>query len=79
MLTGDSVVSNFLFAHQTDVLADETMAATLRKNSNELLLGIYVNKHFAWIRFPRGSSASYKQANDATRSDRHAGIIRREF
>jgi hypothetical protein len=46
MLIKDSVVTNFLFANQTDILADETKAATLRHNSYELLMGINVNKHF---------------------------------
>jgi hypothetical protein len=49
MLTQDSVVNNFLFAHQTDVLGDETNAARVRKNSKELLLGININKHFPWF------------------------------
>lgn len=44
-----SVVNNFLFAHQTDVLADEQEAARLRHNSHELLKGINMNKHFPWI------------------------------
>jgi hypothetical protein len=44
-----SVVANFLFAHQTDVLADEEEAARLRHNSHELLKGINMNKHFPWI------------------------------
>ncbi|BAE64645.1 unnamed protein product [Aspergillus oryzae RIB40] len=43
------VVNNFLFAHQTDVLADEQEAARLRHNSHELLKGINMNKHFPWI------------------------------
>jgi hypothetical protein len=42
-------VNNFLFAHQTDILADEEKAATLRHNTYELLTGINVNKHFPWI------------------------------
>ncbi|KAH8653079.1 cytochrome P450 [Tricladium varicosporioides] len=45
----NDVVTNFLFAHQTNVLANEKQAAALRKNSNELLLGINVNKHFPWL------------------------------
>ena len=45
----NSVVTNFLFAHQTDILADETKAATLRNNGNELLKGININKHFPWF------------------------------
>ncbi|KKA21399.1 Cytochrome P450 [Rasamsonia emersonii CBS 393.64] len=49
MLIEDSVVTNFLFAHQTDILADETKAATLRHNSYELLMGININKHFPWL------------------------------
>ena len=44
-----SVVTNFLFAHQTDALTDEAKAATLRHNSNELLVGIHINKHFPWL------------------------------
>ncbi|TVY90100.1 Cytochrome P450 monooxygenase [Lachnellula willkommii] len=43
------VTNNFLFAHQTDVLAGETLAATLRQNGNDLLLGININKHFPWF------------------------------
>lgn len=49
MLTKDSVVTNVLFAHQTDILADEKKAAMLHNNSYELLLGININKHFPWI------------------------------
>ncbi|KAF7590966.1 hypothetical protein BBP40_002160 [Aspergillus hancockii] len=45
----NDVVANFLFAHQTDVLADEEEAARLRHNSHELLQGINTNKHFPWI------------------------------
>ncbi|TVY45338.1 Cytochrome P450 monooxygenase [Lachnellula occidentalis] len=45
----NDVTNNFLFAHQTDVLADETLAATLRRNGNDLLQGININKHFPWI------------------------------
>jgi hypothetical protein len=49
VLICNSVVNNFLFAQQTDVLADEAMAAKLRENAWELLKGINVNKHFPWI------------------------------
>lgn len=49
MLIVNSVVTNFLFARQTDILADETKAAVLRHNSNELLMGININKHFPWL------------------------------
>ncbi|RAQ51113.1 hypothetical protein AFGD_003642 [Aspergillus flavus] len=45
----NDVVNNFLFAHQTDVLADEQEAARLRHNSHELFKGINTNKHFPWI------------------------------
>jgi len=44
-----SVVTNFLFAHEVDVLSDEKKAATVRHNTHELLLGVHVNKHFKWI------------------------------
>ena len=43
------MATNFLFAHQTNVLADEAKAAVLRHNSFELLMGIHVNKHFPWL------------------------------
>ena len=49
ILTEESVVTNFLFAHQTDILADEAKAAELRHNSYQLLMGIHINKHFPWI------------------------------
>jgi hypothetical protein len=49
MLIEDSVTTNFLFAHQTDILADEIKAATLRHNSYGLLMGININKHFPWL------------------------------
>ncbi|KFY65781.1 hypothetical protein V497_01285 [Pseudogymnoascus sp. VKM F-4516 (FW-969)] len=45
----NDVVTNFLFAHQVDVLSDEKKAATVRHNTHELLLGVHVNKHFKWI------------------------------
>ncbi|CZR60166.1 related to trichodiene oxygenase [cytochrome P450] [Phialocephala subalpina] len=48
-LTEESVTTNFLFAHQTDILSDETKAAALRQNSYELLKGININKHFPWL------------------------------
>jgi hypothetical protein len=49
LILSHSVVTNFLFAQQTDNLGDEAKAATLRQNSNELLLGVHVNKHFPWL------------------------------
>lgn len=48
-LIGTSVVTNFLFAHKTNVLADEEQAGISRNNSRQLLLGVHVNKHFPWI------------------------------
>ncbi|KAF7929088.1 hypothetical protein EAE99_004832 [Botrytis elliptica] len=45
----NDVVTNFLFAHQVDVLSDETQAAVLRHNSCQLLMGININKHLPWI------------------------------
>lgn len=44
-----SVVTNFLFAHRTNNLADEKQAGISRNNSRQLLLGIHVNKHLPWI------------------------------
>ena len=49
LLMRTSVVNNFLFAHQTDILEDETKAAELRRNSKSLLQGIHLNKHLPWI------------------------------
>ncbi|KAL3481678.1 cytochrome P450 [Aspergillus californicus] len=45
----NDVVTNFLFAHQANILADEDTAATLRKNSKELMMGINLNKHFPQV------------------------------
>ncbi|TGO33321.1 hypothetical protein BHYA_0252g00020 [Botrytis hyacinthi] len=45
----NDVVTNFLFAHQVDVLSDEAQAALLRHNSYQLLMGININKHLPWI------------------------------
>ncbi|KAL4953185.1 cytochrome P450 [Aspergillus filifer] len=45
----NDVVTNFLFAHQTNILADESKAATLRHNSKELMMGINLNKHFPQV------------------------------
>ncbi|RAO73882.1 uncharacterized protein BHQ10_009894 [Talaromyces amestolkiae] len=45
----NDVVTNFLFAQQSNNLADEAKAATLRQNSYELLQGIHINKHFPWL------------------------------
>lgn len=44
-----SVVTNFLFAQNTNGLADERQAGISRNNSRQLLLGVHVNKHFPWI------------------------------
>jgi hypothetical protein len=49
MLTGPSVTTNFLFAHQVDLLADERKCAEARHNTYELLKGVHANKHFPWI------------------------------
>jgi hypothetical protein len=49
MLILHSVVINFLFAHQVDLLSDEKTAAISRQNSKELLMGVNMNKHFPWI------------------------------
>ena len=48
-LTISSIVNNFLFAHETNVLEDEAAASTLRANSYELLQGCHLNKHLPWI------------------------------
>ncbi|KAJ5193142.1 Cytochrome P450 [Penicillium cf. viridicatum] len=45
----NDVVTNFLFAHKTNSLADEEQAGISRNNSRQLLLGVHINKHFPWI------------------------------
>ncbi|KAJ9363700.1 hypothetical protein DTO280E4_2290 [Paecilomyces variotii] len=45
----NDVVTNFLFAHKTNGLADEKQAGISRNNSRQLLQGVHVNKHFPWI------------------------------
>ncbi|KAL3453317.1 cytochrome P450 [Aspergillus insuetus] len=45
----NDVVTNFLFAHQTDILSDELKAAALRHNSKDLMMGINLNKHFPQV------------------------------
>jgi hypothetical protein len=49
MLREASIVNNFLFAHQTNILADEKKAAKLRHNSYSLIMGINLNKHFPFF------------------------------
>ncbi|KAI9372947.1 cytochrome P450 [Aspergillus egyptiacus] len=45
----NDVVTNFLFAHQANILADEKKAAILRRNGRELMMGINLNKHFPLV------------------------------
>lgn len=45
----DSIATNFLFAHQTDLLADEERAAAMSNDGKDFLKGIYINQHFPWI------------------------------
>ena len=44
-----SIVNNFLFAHEVNVLADENNGTLPRKNSTQLLLGVHVRRHFPWL------------------------------
>lgn len=44
-----SVVSNYCFGEDDNLLGDEKRAAVQRKNMVELLLGIKINLHFPWI------------------------------
>lgn len=48
-LIRSSVVTDILFAHESDLLSDEMKAAEMQRNSCELLRGINMNKHFPWI------------------------------
>ncbi|KAJ5671894.1 Cytochrome P450 [Penicillium longicatenatum] len=45
----NDVVTNFLFTHKMNALADEKQAGISRNNSRQPLLGVHVNKHFPWI------------------------------
>ncbi|KAL4881704.1 cytochrome P450 [Aspergillus karnatakaensis] len=45
----NDVVTNFLFAHQTNILTNESQTATLRHNSKELMMGINLNIHFPQV------------------------------
>ncbi|TGO21288.1 hypothetical protein BPAE_0228g00020 [Botrytis paeoniae] len=43
------IAENFLFAHEINNLADEKKAASLRRNTYQLLRGVHRNKHMSWI------------------------------
>lgn len=45
----DSVVLQYCFGHDDDLLRDPKRAATLRNHLSELLLGVKFNQHFPWI------------------------------
>jgi len=45
-LIDESVVTDFFFAHESNILADGAKAAIFSQNNNELLMGININKHF---------------------------------
>ena len=49
LLTGASVVSQYSFGHDNDLLRNPVRASTLRAHLSELLLGIKFNQHFPWI------------------------------
>lgn len=48
-LIGVSVVSNFSFGHDDNLLGDAVRSASLRDNLSKLLLGVKFNQHFPWI------------------------------
>ena len=45
----DSIVMQYSFGQDDNLLGDESKAATLRKNITDLLLGVKVSQHFPWI------------------------------
>ena len=44
-----SVVLQYSFGHDNDLLGDPVRASILRANLSELLLGVKFNQHFPWI------------------------------
>lgn len=44
-----SVVSQYSFGHDDDLLGDPDRASSLRAHLSELLLGVKFNQHFPWI------------------------------
>jgi hypothetical protein len=44
-----SIVMQYSFGQDDDLLEDEENAGKLRKNISDLLLGVKVNMHFPWI------------------------------
>jgi hypothetical protein len=44
-----SVVTQYSFGFDDDVLADISRAAALRRNFNQLLLGVKLRSHFGWV------------------------------
>ena len=49
LLTIASVVLQYSFGHDDDLLGNPVRAATLRAHLSELLLGVKFNQHFPWI------------------------------
>lgn len=49
LLTIASVVLQYSFGHDDDLLGDPVKASTLRAHLSELLLGVKFNQHFPWI------------------------------
>ena len=49
LLTTASVVSQYSFGHDSDLLWNADRASTLRAHLSELLLGVKFNQHFPWI------------------------------
>ena len=49
MLTIASVVLQYSFGHDDDLLGNPVRASVLRAHLSELLLGVKFNQHFPWI------------------------------
>ena len=49
LLTRPSVVSQYSFGHDSDLLSNPVRASTLRAHLSELLLKVKFNQHFPWI------------------------------
>lgn len=49
LLTGASVVSQYGFGHDSDLLRNSVRASALRAHLSEFLLGVKFNQHFPWI------------------------------
>ena len=46
----NSVVSQYCFGHNANVLSNSAKASTMRKNVSAVLRSVKFNLHFSWVR-----------------------------